>query len=65
MWLHLSLTGGSVKCTSAVPQGQPALAYVVSRCSCLVTLHVYVCRSFGGYPLGVELRGRFVWGAAF
>jgi len=53
-----------VKCTSAVPQGQLTLAYVVSRCICLVTLHVLVCRSFGGDPFGVELRGRFVWGAA-
>jgi len=53
-----------VKSTSAVPQGHLALAYVVSRCICQVTLHVLVCRSFGGDPLGVEPRGRFVWGAA-
>ena len=55
----------AVKCTSAVPQGQLAIAFVVSRCICLVRLHVLVCRSLGGDPLGVELRGRFVWGAAF
>jgi len=67
--MRMPAAGGScrlsaVKCTSAVPQGQLALGYVVSRRICLVTLHVRVCRSFGGDPLGVELRGRFVWGAA-
>jgi len=44
-------TGGSVKCTSAVPQEQLALASVVSLCICVVTLHVLDYRSFSGEPI--------------